>query len=434
QSRDVVIEGNEIYSISNEAIDVKRHVTNVTIRHNLIHDVTPFYGGAISLGLNKNSWGPANYLVEHNRIWSVRSGLYYAQAIAVAHGPTIIRNNLIWDIETNPSDTWPWTAEIQVHGDDNDADWAYGFGNPAATRVVIEGNTVIGCRQACISSHTDDGQIRPDLTVADNIVDQPSGGDAVNPDDIVVAAADLLGPVTGTADSGDGPGSGLAVPPADEDPPTTPTSQTPATSTSAPATSTTSTTQPPTDSTAATTSATTSATTTPSTTDSTVAPGAVDTDLDTVKDIVTTTDTAIEPLLGTAAETTADGVAEPGIGGSGGKPLRVTDTDHDPAHDAAPSNSADAAPSSSAAGSIAPSRSGADSRSAATFVWSANRADSRGDSPTRGVHGSGLALTKRPPTFGRDRQHRIRVQEFAGFEAGDLSLETVSRLLVAPDQ
>lgn len=207
----VLIEGNEIHSIANEAVDVKRYTTDVTIRHNLIHDVTPYYGGAISLGLNKNNWGPANYLVEENSIWNVSSGLYYAQAIAVAHGPTVIRNNRIWSVETRISDSWPWTATIQVHGDDNNADWAYGFGNPTANRVDIVGNTIIGCNQGCIDSYTDPGQITPTLNVESNIVDRASTGAASNGTDIIVTAADLVGPVTGTADSGSGPGSGLRL-------------------------------------------------------------------------------------------------------------------------------------------------------------------------------------------------------------------------------
>ena len=205
----VVVEGNDIFSIANEAIDVKRHVTDVTIRYNHIHDVSPYYGGAISLGLNKNSWGPANYLVEHNRIWNVRSGLYYAQAIAVAHGPTTIRHNVIWNVESKSSESWPWTAPIQVHGDDNTADWAYGFGNPAANEVAIENNTIIGCRESCIDSYTAPGEITPRLVVANNIVDQASGHDATNSSDVEVSAADLVGPIDGTADAGTGPGSGL---------------------------------------------------------------------------------------------------------------------------------------------------------------------------------------------------------------------------------
>ncbi len=211
RTSDVLIEGNEIHTIANEAIDVKRHTTNVTVRHNLIHDVTPYYGGAISLGLNKNNWGPANYLVEHNKIWNVSSGRHYAQAIAVAHGPTTIRNNTIWNIESRITDSWPWTAPIQVHGDDSDADWAYGFGNPAATAVQIVGNTVIGCNQGCIDSYTDPGQIKPILSVQSNVVDRASTGDAVNGTDIVVSASDLVGPVSGDADAGSGPGSGLLL-------------------------------------------------------------------------------------------------------------------------------------------------------------------------------------------------------------------------------
>lgn len=229
----ILIEGNEIFDVSNEAIDVKHHVTNVTIRHNQIHDATPYYGGAISLGLNKHSWGSANYRVEHNQIWNIKSGLYYGQAIAVAHGPTTIRHNTIWNVETSESDSWPWTSVVQVHGDDNTAAWAYGFGNPKANLVEIVDNTIIGCARSCIDSTTDRGQIQPRLVVSGNVVDAPSTGDAANDHDRLVSAADLIGPLTGTADAGTGPGSGLEV--------KTPSQNEPV---AAPAPSTTSTTSP----------------------------------------------------------------------------------------------------------------------------------------------------------------------------------------------
>ena len=207
----IVIEGNEIFDIANEAIDVKHHVTNVTIRHNRIHDIRPFYGGAISLGLNKHSWGPANYVVEDNEIWNIKSGLYYAQAIAVGHGPTTIRNNVIWNVETSPSQSWPWTAPIQLHGDDSGAEWAYGFGNANANQVTIANNTIVGCLRGCIDSTTDPGQITPRVVVDGNIVDQPSTGDATTDNDRLVTNGHFVGPTVGSADAGQGPGSGLRL-------------------------------------------------------------------------------------------------------------------------------------------------------------------------------------------------------------------------------
>ncbi len=207
----ILIEGNDIFRTSNEGIDVKHHVTDVTIRHNDLHDLTPYYGGAISLGLNSLDWGPANYRVENNRIWNVSSGRHYAQAIAIGHGPTIIRDNLIWGIESETTSSWPWIHPIQIHGDDSTAAWAYGFGNPAANRVEITGNTVVGCRVACIDSFTDPGAVAPSLTMGVNVVTAASSRDAANDSDRLASEADFIGPTSGTADAGTGPGSGLAL-------------------------------------------------------------------------------------------------------------------------------------------------------------------------------------------------------------------------------
>jgi hypothetical protein len=259
----ILIEGNDIYRTSNEGIDVKHHVTDVTIRHNDVHDLTPYYGGAISLGLNSLDWGPADYRVENNRIWNVSSGRHYAQAIAIGHGPTIIRDNLIWGIESETTSSWPWIHPIQIHGDDSTAAWAYGFGNPAANQVEITGNTVVGCQVACIDSFTDPGAVAPSLTMGVNVVTAASSRGAANDNDRLVSEADFIGPTSGTADAGSGPGSGLALV---YD--TSPTSLATTTSTTSPTSSTTSseptTTSPPTTTTSASTLPATSSTATTS--------------------------------------------------------------------------------------------------------------------------------------------------------------------------
>ncbi len=223
-THDVLVEYNELFDLSNEAVDVKHNTTNVVIRHNSIHDVTPNYGGAISLGLNRTDWGPANYLVEENQIWNVSNGMHYAQAIAVAHGPTEIRNNTIWNIEVDPQSTWPGKHVIQVHGDDNPADWASAFGSATNNQVTVAGNTIHGCEGSCISSYADTGAISPQVSVRDNIVTAASAGLLTVAGETLVGEADFVGPTIGPADSGSGPGSGLAL---RSDEPTTSTTQDP---------------------------------------------------------------------------------------------------------------------------------------------------------------------------------------------------------------
>ncbi len=211
RSHDMTVEHNELFDLSNEAIDVKHYTTNVSIRHNRIHDLTPNYGGAISLGLNRSSWGPANYLVEENQIWNVSNGMHYAQAIAVAHGPTEIRNNTIWNVEVDPQSTWPGKHVIQVHGDDNPADWASAFGSPSNNQVTIVDNTIHGCTESCISSYADPLAISPDVAVAGNVVTAESRGMLQVRTETIAAPDDFVGPTVGPADSGSGPGSGLTL-------------------------------------------------------------------------------------------------------------------------------------------------------------------------------------------------------------------------------
>ncbi len=211
KSHDILVEYNELHDLSNEAIDVKHNTTNVTIRRNRIHDVTPNYGGAISLGLNRSNWGPANYLVEGNQIWNVSNGMHYAQAIAVAHGPTEIRNNTIWNVDVDRQSTWPGKHVIQVHGDDNPADWASAFGSPANNQVSIVDNTIHGCSESCISSYADPSAIAPEVNVEGNVVTAASAGLLRVTAEAVVGESDFVGPTVGPADSGSGPGSGLAL-------------------------------------------------------------------------------------------------------------------------------------------------------------------------------------------------------------------------------
>lgn len=307
----VVIEGNDIYRTGNEGIDVKHHVTDVAIRSNLIHDLTPYYGGAISLGLNNLSWGPANYLVEDNRIWNISSGMYYAQAIAVAHGPTVIRNNVIWGITSATTSDWPWIHPIQIHGDDNTAAWAYGFGNPSANQVEIADNTVLGCQVSCIDSFTDPGAVAPDLTMGVNVVDLASSGDAAGDSDLVVAADAFVGPTEGDADAGSGPGSGLVL--ISSTTTTTTTVPTTASSTTASSTTGPSTTTPSTTASSTTASSTTvssstvSSTTAPSssTTASTTAPETTTTTAATSTAPTTTSSTTIESTTTTGSSSTS---------------------------------------------------------------------------------------------------------------------------------
>ncbi len=208
RTHDILIRGNNIYNINNEPIDVKKFTYNITIEDNLIHDSTPWYGGAICLGLNKENWQNGNYLVQRNWIWNITSGRDYAQAIAIGHGQTTVRNNVIWNVETR-SISWPFRHVIQVHNDDSASPSAYGFGNPNARQVDIYNNTIWDCSQDCINNYLDPNVIIPNVISRNNLLSSLSGGVANSSTDLQANTAHFVGPLTGNADAGPGEGSGF---------------------------------------------------------------------------------------------------------------------------------------------------------------------------------------------------------------------------------
>lgn len=214
-THDVLIKGNTIYNIQNEAIDIKKFTYNITIEDNLIHDITPWYGGAISLGLNSELWGDANYLVQRNAIWNVSKHLNgdYAQAIAIGHGTTTIRNNVIWGIDTASDILWNWRHVIQLHNSSSTDDSAYGFGNNTYKTVYLYNNTIWGCEEDCINAFSDSGTNVPDVISTNNLVSSLSGGVVSASTDHLADGSDFIGPITNAADAGagDGAGSGFAL-------------------------------------------------------------------------------------------------------------------------------------------------------------------------------------------------------------------------------
>ncbi len=113
RSHHLVVAGNRISHTTAEAVDIKPGTRNVTVSGNLIHDLSPIRGGAISahyVGIRPNPDPAAagNIVIRDNRIWNVnldgRAGSN-DWAIWVGHGGVTIKGNAIWGMRNDPGRT-----------------------------------------------------------------------------------------------------------------------------------------------------------------------------------------------------------------------------------------------------------------------------------------------------------------------------------------
>ncbi len=113
QSSNIDVVGNEISFVTAEAVDIKPGVKHVLVEDNLIHDLSPLRGGAVTAsyvasGPNPDPGTPIDLLVRRNRIWNVnldgRSGSN-DWAIWVGHGGVTIEDNMVWGLRGNGGST-----------------------------------------------------------------------------------------------------------------------------------------------------------------------------------------------------------------------------------------------------------------------------------------------------------------------------------------
>lgn len=96
----VLIVNNEISNISDEAIDIKIPATNITVQGNTISDVVTRTSGAVVVHVNAETWNDPNITIDGNTIRNVsqRSGFRDGNCI-VTHATTQIINNDISNCE-----------------------------------------------------------------------------------------------------------------------------------------------------------------------------------------------------------------------------------------------------------------------------------------------------------------------------------------------
>ncbi|QUM84995.1 MULTISPECIES: right-handed parallel beta-helix repeat-containing protein [unclassified Moritella] len=128
---DVIIKNNIIHHTRNEAIDVKANAYNVKIISNSINDINLKFNAAITIATESSFAELGGYEIIDNVITNVvnRSG-YRPIGIAVGHGDTLIKNNLI--IDNNDNDNFLATCLFTT------------FLNPKLNKVTLENNQLIG--------------------------------------------------------------------------------------------------------------------------------------------------------------------------------------------------------------------------------------------------------------------------------------------------
>lgn len=202
ETASVLIRGNEISFTTAEAIDLKPGTRQITVEDNLIHDVAPIDGGAISahyvhIAPNPDIEGLDSLVIRNNRIWNHNLGGAPGAsdaAIWVGHGGVEIVGNSFWGFRLHDN-----TRAVRIQG-------RQPFGPHP---IVIEDNTFWLQRGWVLSGAPG---TPPTVVSSDNRGAQ--GTDA----EIPLTVGDLVGPVPpvgegGDADAGDGPGSGLIAAP-----------------------------------------------------------------------------------------------------------------------------------------------------------------------------------------------------------------------------
>lgn len=190
----IVIEGNTITDIAAEGIEVKPGTYDVTIRRNAISNTHHEYNGAVTVSVEGTPTQDGKFLIEDNLIWGIKQVKHSVAGIVIGHGNAVIRNNIIWDIEGG--------VGISVYAT---------FANPKALSVTITNNTICastGRPRIVLHEGTGGGEpspLRADVKILKTFTDDGSGNtNAAQPNLFV-------GPFTGSADAGKGPGSGFRL-------------------------------------------------------------------------------------------------------------------------------------------------------------------------------------------------------------------------------
>lgn len=192
RTSDVVVVGNDISETTGEGVDVKPGTARVVVEANMIHDLAPASGGAISAHYTSGTTNPraselAPVIVRGNAIWNQNiNGRAGANdwAIWVGHGGVTVENNTIWGLR-------PGGIGIRVRG----------LSSWGSQPIQITGNTIWAT-----SVWEATGQPSGASLVTATANRGPAGARGA---DEALPAPEGAPPVgqSGRADTGDGPGS-----------------------------------------------------------------------------------------------------------------------------------------------------------------------------------------------------------------------------------
>ncbi len=200
ETSNIIVSRNDVSHTTAEAIDIKPGTREIVVEDNLLHEIAPIYGGAISAHYvhilpNPKPSELDRVVIQRNRIWNHNlNGAHLASdaAIWVGHGGVEILDNTVWGFRIHYN-----TRGVRVQGRQS-------FG-PHPIR--IEGNTFWLERAWVTAGYPDPSP---------NVVSSGNRGPAGTTAEITVTAADFVGPIPaigsgGAADAGSGPGSALAL-------------------------------------------------------------------------------------------------------------------------------------------------------------------------------------------------------------------------------
>lgn len=190
---DVVIRGCEYWNVG-EAIEVKVKSRNVLIEHNYVHDVSVASQGAITLLVDGARDFDGDIVVRRNIVHGVRTRQSDGNAITAAGGSIEVYENVLWDVPKHVIDLYDlYTGPNRNVTVRDNVLW-----NGTGFRPVRITDNYGGSGK---NPHGD-----PNLTQSGNYVRSDGA-----PGDIVVPESYWRGPLTGTADAGQGPGSGFVA-------------------------------------------------------------------------------------------------------------------------------------------------------------------------------------------------------------------------------
>jgi hypothetical protein len=192
---------NEIWDLPSDGIDLKPGVTDVLMELNDIHsisfvpDLGPIAGISIAYGDAPNPIGDLAIEARWNRIWNIvrpagnTSEVYY-NPIIIGQGGVTAYQNAMWEYSTGYG--------IYIRSE-------VAF---SSATIALHGNTM-GVR----GYHDDPGNPGParNINAADNLRGHNTGNTGLGT--LAATPADWLGPITGLADHGEGPGSGFFLNP-----------------------------------------------------------------------------------------------------------------------------------------------------------------------------------------------------------------------------